>query len=91
MINSRAMRTSDFDFHLPEELIAQYPLEQRTASRLLHVSGEQLHWGMDSTARTFPGGYGVWAQGMVGMIRGIEAAGADDRLSRRGCNRGQDG
>lgn len=42
MINSRAMRTSDFDFHLPEELIAQYPLEQRTASRLLHVSGEQL-------------------------------------------------
>jgi len=36
------MRTSDFDFHLPEELIAQYPLEQRTASRLLHVSGEQL-------------------------------------------------
>ena len=42
MVNSRAMRTSDFDFHLPEELIAQYPLEQRTASRLLHVNGEEL-------------------------------------------------
>jgi len=31
------MLTTDFDFHLPEALIAQYPLEQRTASRLLHL------------------------------------------------------
>ncbi|VAW59188.1 S-adenosylmethionine:tRNA ribosyltransferase-isomerase [hydrothermal vent metagenome] len=31
------MLTTDFDFHLPETLIAQYPLEQRTASRLLHL------------------------------------------------------
>ncbi len=29
------MKTSDFDFQLPEELIAQTPLEQRDASRLL--------------------------------------------------------
>jgi len=36
------MITADFDFELPEELIAQYPLEQRTASRLLHVAGEDL-------------------------------------------------
>jgi len=42
MVNSRAMKTSDFDFDLPEELIAQYPLEQRTASRLLQVSGDKL-------------------------------------------------
>lgn len=42
MINSRAMRTADFDFHLPKELIAQYPLEQRTASRLLHVCGDNI-------------------------------------------------
>ena len=42
MINSRAMKTSDFDFNLPEELIAQYPLELRTASRLLQVSGDTL-------------------------------------------------
>ena len=28
---------SDFDFELPPELIAQYPLENRTASRLLHI------------------------------------------------------
>lgn len=32
------MLTSDFDFELPEELIAQFPLESRSASRLLHVS-----------------------------------------------------
>jgi len=29
------MRVSDFDFALPEELIAQHPLPERTASRLL--------------------------------------------------------
>lgn len=32
------MRTRDFDYHLPEQLIAQYPLQQRTASRLLYVN-----------------------------------------------------
>jgi S-adenosylmethionine:tRNA ribosyltransferase-isomerase len=31
-------RLSDFDFDLPAELIAQFPAEQRTASRLLHVA-----------------------------------------------------
>ncbi|TDL34431.1 tRNA preQ1(34) S-adenosylmethionine ribosyltransferase-isomerase QueA [Jeotgalibacillus sp. S-D1] len=29
------MNINDFDFHLPEELIAQVPLEDRTASRLM--------------------------------------------------------
>ncbi|WP_292931312.1 tRNA preQ1(34) S-adenosylmethionine ribosyltransferase-isomerase QueA [Noviherbaspirillum sp.] len=33
---------SDFDFHLPQELIAQLPLPQRSASRLLHVDGDAL-------------------------------------------------
>lgn len=32
------MLTSDFDFHLPDDLIAQYPLEQRSSSRLLAVN-----------------------------------------------------
>jgi S-adenosylmethionine:tRNA ribosyltransferase-isomerase len=30
---------SDFDYHLPEELIAQHPAAERTASRLLHLDG----------------------------------------------------
>ena len=40
------MKTSDFNYDLPEELIAQTPLQQRDTSRLLHldrVSGEIEH------------------------------------------------
>ena len=36
------MRTADFDFQLPERLIAQHPPERRGASRLLHVGGAEL-------------------------------------------------
>jgi S-adenosylmethionine:tRNA ribosyltransferase-isomerase len=35
------MRTDEFDFVLPERLIAQHPPEKRGASRLLHVRGDQ--------------------------------------------------
>ena len=34
------MKTSDFYFDLPEELIAQDPLEDRSASRLLVLNKE---------------------------------------------------
>ena len=34
------MKTSDFNFELPEELIAQDPLEDRSASRLLVLNKE---------------------------------------------------
>jgi S-adenosylmethionine:tRNA ribosyltransferase-isomerase len=34
-----AMRTQDFDFFLPEALIAQHPANARNASRLLHLDG----------------------------------------------------
>ena len=40
------MKTSDFDYELPEELIAQDPLEDRTSSRLLVLdknTGERKH------------------------------------------------
>lgn len=40
------MRLEDFDYHLPERLIAQEPLEDRAASRLLHLArgtGEVQH------------------------------------------------
>jgi S-adenosylmethionine:tRNA ribosyltransferase-isomerase len=33
------MKTQDFDFYLPEVLIAQHPAKQRNASRLLHLNG----------------------------------------------------
>ena len=48
------MLVSDFDFHLPEDLIAQAPLVDRSASRLLHVerSTGQL---ADRGFRDFPG------------------------------------
>ena len=40
------MKTSDFFFHLPEELIAQYPPEKRGQSRLMllnRLNGERTH------------------------------------------------
>ncbi|WP_455208995.1 tRNA preQ1(34) S-adenosylmethionine ribosyltransferase-isomerase QueA [Kaarinaea lacus] len=40
MLVSRRMQRSDFHFELPPELIAQYPLESRTASRLLCLDGK---------------------------------------------------
>jgi len=33
------MKTSDFNFDLPDELIARYPAEERSASRLLQLDG----------------------------------------------------
>ena len=38
------MKTSDFWYHLPEELIAQTPLQQRDSSRLLAVNRETGAW-----------------------------------------------
>lgn len=52
------MRVSDFDYELPEELIAQHPPEQRSAGRLLHLpraddaSTAEL---CDRQVRDFPG------------------------------------
>ena len=47
------MLVSDFDYHLPEELIAKQPLADRAAARMLHLDrgGDRLE---DRTFRAFP-------------------------------------
>src|ERR1041384_5173610 len=47
------MHISDFDYELPEELIAQHPLERRDASRMLVVSRPEGSW-RDSSFSEFP-------------------------------------
>jgi S-adenosylmethionine:tRNA ribosyltransferase-isomerase len=47
------MRISDFDFELPEELIAQHPLERRDASRMLVVNRVEKSW-RDASFAEFP-------------------------------------
>jgi S-adenosylmethionine:tRNA ribosyltransferase-isomerase len=52
------VRVSDFDYELPEELIAQHPPEQRSAGRLLHlprVDGASTAELCDRLVRDFPG------------------------------------
>jgi S-adenosylmethionine:tRNA ribosyltransferase-isomerase len=41
-IASRELTLADYDYDLPAELIAQHPLPERAASRLLHVDGSRL-------------------------------------------------
>jgi S-adenosylmethionine:tRNA ribosyltransferase-isomerase len=47
------MRISEFDFELPEELIAQHPLERRDASRMLVVNRAEGAW-RDGSFAEFP-------------------------------------
>ena len=48
------MLVSDFDYHLPPKLIAQEPLPDRAASRLLHLRRASGEWH-DRGFRDFPG------------------------------------
>ena len=47
------MLVSEFDYHLPEELVAQQPLADRAAARMLHLTrgGDRLR---DTSFREFP-------------------------------------
>jgi S-adenosylmethionine:tRNA ribosyltransferase-isomerase len=47
------MRISDFDYQLPEELIAQQPAERRDASRMLYVDRASQTWH-DSQFNSLP-------------------------------------
>lgn len=47
------MQISDFDYDLPEELIAQQPLTERDASRMLMVDRQAGRW-QDSQFKTLP-------------------------------------
>jgi S-adenosylmethionine:tRNA ribosyltransferase-isomerase len=51
---NRGVLVSDFNFHLPEELIAQAPLADRSASRMLRVDRSSGHLS-DLGFRNFPG------------------------------------
>ncbi|MCA1592069.1 MAG: tRNA preQ1(34) S-adenosylmethionine ribosyltransferase-isomerase QueA [Acidobacteria bacterium] len=48
------MRISDFDYELPEELIAQHPPERRDAARMLVINRERGDW-RDSLFSGLPG------------------------------------
>jgi S-adenosylmethionine:tRNA ribosyltransferase-isomerase len=53
------MRSSELDYDLPQELIAQHPLERRDGSRLLvhdRVSGETRHRRFDELPSELPDG-----------------------------------
>jgi S-adenosylmethionine:tRNA ribosyltransferase-isomerase len=50
---TQAVLVSEFDFHLPPELIAQEPLADRSASRMLHLERASGKFS-DATFRDFP-------------------------------------
>jgi S-adenosylmethionine:tRNA ribosyltransferase-isomerase len=49
----RTVRVSDFDYHLPEELIAQEPPADRAGARMLHVVRNSESFS-DGTFRDLP-------------------------------------
>ena len=52
MWSVKPLQLSDFDYHLPEHLIAQRPLPERTRSRLLQLNQQRLtHGSFDDLAK----------------------------------------
>ncbi|WP_323842217.1 MULTISPECIES: tRNA preQ1(34) S-adenosylmethionine ribosyltransferase-isomerase QueA [unclassified Moraxella] len=42
LTSKKSIHINDFDYHLPDHLIARYPLDVRSDSRLLHIKGGQI-------------------------------------------------
>ena len=67
------MQTSDFDYHLPPELIAQTPIEPRDSSRLLvlhRATGQVEHRGFGQLLEYLrPGDVMVFNQSRVNPAR----------------------
>ena len=57
MWSVKPLQLSDFDYHLPEHLIAQRPLPERTGSRLLQLNQQRLtHGSFDDLAKQLRAG-----------------------------------
>ena len=85
---------SDYDFDLPLELIAQFPLAERTASRLLHVSDDVIEDLVFTDLKHLlrPGDLLVMNNTRVikARLRGVkETGGSHDRTSDRRKHRHQ--
>lgn len=85
------MRVADFNYHLPEELIAQRPLADRAASRMLVVDRHSGTW-RDRAFRDFPeyvypgdcvvvNNTKVFPARLFGRRAGVHATTSKDQLS----------
>ena len=50
------MKTEEFNYYLPEELIANYPLEDRSASRLMVYENQLEHKNFSEVKNYFKEG-----------------------------------
>jgi len=90
-----AYQLCDFDYDLPKQLIAQYPLEQRSSSRLLVLTGNVLkdHLFADLPYLLQPGDLLVLNNSKVMPARMVgrkESGGAVEVLIERVISSGQD-
>ena len=57
MTRTEQIQIEDYKYHLPDERIAKYPLEQRDQSKLLHYHGGEIQeYGFRSLPELLPQG-----------------------------------
>ncbi len=83
MTADRPLRTADFEYHLPPELIAQEPLPERDASRLLVVIRSDRRLEGPAERRTGERGAGVEGRRASGTFRQPEMLPGDQRAVGR--------